>query len=762
MAPQMRPIPGENGEFDDDLGDDFYEDDDLDEDGLPTDDELESLLKIFGDQGLYGHSSYGAASRRTTPEYQDRKAFVEASTPAQLAAAVESQPMLAAAFCGVGRLAHLVPRDSATHDPLPMGADDLALLLSSTLAIATAIEMLSPAAARLLEAAVWHAGVLSRADAESEFPGADPGELDAAAEELSVAVLSDASASFVSLRPGVSSHVRLPGPLIRQVYLGSAITNPQLDDMLKNIGLKPPGRREPKVDALEAALRNPTVVVAIVGRLSDAARELLTRLVSLRRPTPLPNLGLGYFVPRNTRYPGPKYGAQRITPLHELFESGLVHVDSRGSWCAPWLDTIVGLNGGRLGVWPESRPVVCGAINEGGGHPACVGQMQALLDQWAREPAAGTKTGTMAVQGLRATGKQLGIPERDVRLLASLAMGIGLMNRELVWSGRGRNATTTYRFQTAPFASEWTRQAFAIRWGTLALAWLNGLGDDDAAGESDRRVVAHDLLTLEPGTGPLDLPTFLAGRRQMFVGQDARVRIMADDMIALGLIPADGPCGLVSLARVLLIDPGSLADAGPTASRTFIVQADHTVIAPPDLDPDIASRLARLGTIESKGSVTVLRLDQRRIAGELTSGSTAADINAFLAEFASAPVPAGVVRLVDDAERAASGLVVHRAATVVTVVDAAALTKAIAVKAAKLTAVSPTTAISTLPIDKVLAALRAKGLAPKAPDAKSTTPGEVIQLASLPSTGSMQLRPSVPNRELLDRLLPGTTKVVDE
>jgi hypothetical protein len=65
-----------------------------------------------------------------------------------------------------------------------------------------------------------------------------------------------------------------------------------------------------------------------------------------------------------------------------------------------------------------------------------------------------------------------------------------------------------------------------------------------------------------------------------------------------------------------------------------------------------------------------------------------------------------------DVERQRSGLAAVSATTVVTADDVLGLAAAVKVKAARLTLIAPTVAISDLPLAKVLGALRAKGLAP--------------------------------------------------
>jgi hypothetical protein len=109
----------------------------------------------------------------------------------------------------------------------------------------------------------------------------------------------------------------------------------------------------------------------------------------------------------------------------------------------------------------------------------------------------------------------------------------------------------------------------------------------------------------------------------------------------------------------------------------------------------------------------VYRLDDVRIGQDLAAGETAEAICAFLAAHSTVPVAPAVTQFVRDVERRRGGLTVAATATVITADDTLGLAEAIKVKAARLTLIAPTVAVSDLPPAKVLAALRAKGLAPR-------------------------------------------------
>ena len=209
--------------------------------------------------------------------------------------------------------------------------------------------------------------------------------------------------------------------------------------------------------------------------------------------------------------------------------------------------------------------------------------------------------------------------------------------------------------------------------------------------------------------------------------------------------------GLGALARTVLTDPVSLHALLPEQDLTFVVQADFSVVAPPALDPAVRGRLDRLCTAESKGAVSVLRLDRTRIAAEMAAGETAQSLLDFLTEHSSVPIANVVAQMLVDVERQRGGLTARSAATVVTADDVLGLAAAVKVKAARLTLVAPTVAVSELPLDKVLAALRKAGLAP-GNDTEPASGDEIIsrvQPAARPRSVPEVLHPSVAHLESL-------------
>ena len=146
----------------------------------------------------------------------------------------------------------------------------------------------------------------------------------------------------------------------------------------------------------------------------------------------------------------------------------------------------------------------------------------------------------------------------------------------------------------------------------------------------------------------------------------------------------------------------------------MIVQADLTVIAPPDIDQALVVELESIAELESSAGALTFRLEPTRVTRAVQAGQQPSDIEGFLAEISSTELPDTVKRLIRDAASKAGTVRVIAAPTVVVVTDPADLTTICAIKALKLNRVTDTVAVTDEPLAKVRTALERKGLVPEA------------------------------------------------
>lgn len=700
----------------------------------------------------------------TRPAFDLRAALRQRSSQ-QLADLLWRVPALAEALQGRGPLAGVGPYGLVypvrSAQVLPT-AERLTVLLASPAGIDTTLAALDGVGLRLATLAVWHGGVVSRQAALAEAGADRADDLDAAATAMADLLLTDPDGGWVALRTGVAQVLRLPGIPVRDGL--ASMGSDAIARMLRGLGVdRPPTRKAERLDALQTRLRDGDAVRATASRLSGEALRVLNLLLD-QGPQRVPDVGIPYYT----------HWGRGDTVLHELAGHGLVGVDAEQQVCWVWLDVVVGLNGRLFSHWPALPPAPKPRpLRETAGLPAVLGRFAALLAHWAREPAPALQDGGLGVRPVRAAAKALGMAAGEVGLLAGLAVSLGLLGRVSDgFKGRGRTRVEQRTWAPTPLADEFAALPPERRWALLVQTWRDDTRVDETTGLPERvadgaslgagltRCALLRLLAAQrPGAG-LDIEDLTAladfgasgGLRGPAVGHvvtAARV---------LGLVPSEGPVGLTTLGRALLDGPAALAATLPPPRTEFTVQADLSVIAPPDLAPDIAGRLERYAELESMAGARLYRLSERRLAAALDAGEDAEAILSFLSEHATAALAQNVTYLLRDCERRHGRLRTGSCMSYVRSDDAALLTPAVAVKAAKLRALGPTVAVSSLPLAKVVAALRARGLMPVAEDAD----GAVLRPdapAALPDPRAARVLP--PLREALEVRAADTVRLAE-
>ena len=669
----------------------------------------------------------------------DRLAALRAMTPAQIAGVLAAQPEVAAAMAGKGLLLSALPR-------LPQDGRltrlHLAAVLGHPATVRIALQGIGPAALRLLMVCWVHDGQLTEDDVIAEAPTLDAPARAHARAELAERLLIDPGRGYITPRPGVLEQVPVPGRSMRELIDNNMVTSEMLLQRLTGLGVtQPPSRKLERLRLLMDIVGDREVLAGLVGAMGRAEAALLRRLSPDPQPVELfgANPYLLEQLRHQSRYERFAVTTSRMSPdtlaLHHLEALGLVGVGPEHT-CWVWLEAWIALTGRVFPTWPapavaDLAPVMSGPAE----HPPVVGQLLAVVDQVRAEPIAGLKTGGIGVKAVRDLAKRLALPPRTVEVLVGLARRLHLVDERTELVGRGRAASWNYTYVASPAAAAWAERPVLDRWALVIDGWMHArdLFDHRSVYTAlNRRQVVADLLALPEGMGIVERTAVDWFGRKHVVAAHVDIAELLSDLRLLGLVPATGPFGLTNLARMLLVDPAAAHHLLPDSVEHFVVQPDHSVVAPPNLDANVLARLERLAVLHSSGSAKVYRLDETRIGLDLAAGETADAICAFLAEHSSVPVAPAVDQFVRDVERRRGGLTVSAATTVLTAHDTLGLAEAIKVKAARLTLIAPTVAVSDLPPAKVLAALRAKGLAPRAvtPAAPGAPSASAVQAMS--------------------------------
>jgi hypothetical protein len=639
----------------------------------------------------------------------DRLAALRSGGVATIERLLRRVPSLADALVGRGHLVDPYLRSSAkTVDSISR----FATLISSQAVIPLIIAHAGMTETKLLSVTAWNGGLVSKEQASAET-GADPDVLERAVTGLAELLLIDRSAGWSALRPGVLEHVALPARPFRRY--ADLYTSAELEIIASNLDVVAGTRKWERVDAVERALRDPDTV----GRLLDHIdRDSLSFFLEVAQ------------APGAIRASDPYRAMTAYMSEHErirmLSSIGLMGRDRHTGDLWVWLDVLVAMRGGLFDDYDEFVPQLSTIADDHrvASMPGVVSTLDRLLAQYAASPVAALKSGGIGVQAIRATAKALRLDTVTVGLLTVLAVDLGLLGAVINEErGRGRNRTIEYEWRLTTAVTEWKAQPAARRWQRLVAAWLDSrqLPVDGKPveryefspwsgtalvprGVFARALAELDGVSLHRG----EFATWMVHRHPTLHDVETTAQLLAEAEV-LGLVEGSDRVTLTAAAR-LLFGGGQVEEVLSGGPVTFVVQADHSLIAPPDLAADVAATLERFAHLESDAGARIYRIDERGVASAIDGGTEADEILAFLARHAPTGVPSNVERTVTDVADRHGKLQVGSGATWIASDDPALISRAVGVKAAKLTAISPTSAVSSLPRTKVMTALRAAGL----------------------------------------------------
>ncbi len=664
----------------------------------------------------------------------DRISALRRMPVTDLAALLGRVPALAESLSGNGPLSAGMDGHPAA-DRGERSLTHLGILMASPRGIVSVIETLSRLERQLLVLAAVHDGEIPRTTVVGE--AGDAREIDQAAGALASLLLAYPpyeEGEWLVLRPGVMRQIPFPG---MRIYSALAnLSGSDLDLLLQRLGAEDvPYRHEDRRRLVGRLLRRPDVAEAALQDVDPDAAGVLDLLVD-HGAQRVADLGMKPFDPWD----------RRGGPLHTLVQRGLAGVDLHTQKAFTWLDLKVGLRGRLFDEWPLHPPAIepLPLADPGAGTPRAIRRLHMLLDHWSTEPVTALSAGGIGVRPVRAAAKAFGIDPGDAGLLTHLAVDLGLLGE-----------TDDGRWAPTAALSEFAAMSPARQWAAMVAAWRESVTVDEKVGLPNRwngeivwpppavhRTAVLDVLrTLEEGTGVDDeaLADLCAWRYPDSLGPDGAGSII-QAMRVLDLVPASGPVGLTVMARALL--EGGVATVtqvmGPTAEQV-IVQADHSVIAPPGLSPAVAQRLSAIADLQSDAGAQIWRITAAKVGQAMADGLTRDAIVDFLTTVSSVPPPGNVLVTVDDVAARHGRLRAGTVGSYIRSEDPADLAGAAAVSAAKLRVLSPTVAVSPLARDTLITTLRAKGLLAVAEDADGLAiPPRRTLGTPLPDTGIPQ------------------------
>lgn len=599
----------------------------------------------------------------------------------------------------------------------------------------TAVDTCGLLGRQLLSVLTWAGGALTADQMATETEGAKPDELTSVIDRLVAAGLvarTSTGGTGVRVTPALAELLPSGGASLSDP---NAMTADGLSLMCQRLGLTVPKRKQERIDAMAAAFDDPDRRAAIRSTLSAPAMEMVEAIAERGGPYGVraSALGLDSFelhlaTPSRHAFQVRRESSE-ATALKELTHRGIVGVDPYEDELWIWREAWPLLERPLYRSWPSvdepGTALVTGAAQA---LPPLVTTVERALQHWDQSPPPVLKNGESRFSKtvVRATAKALSVDEATVELISRVVLSLGLLLPNVIRSsGRGRQRTVDQVWRADPdLRAAWSASPAVSRWLRIVAEWANPGEDEVAPLVANRHLLLWEMAALTPGVGWIDDSAIGAWCEHRYwpVGDAEAVVESLRDLRTLGVIRADSPAALTELGRMALSDPAAVAHADLGSAREAVVQADHTVVCPPDLDSDLMVRLGELATLESDAGARIFRLDERSITASVQGGDSASSITEFLEALSSVPLADTVRQLVDDAAAQADRVRVLAATTVVVTTDPADLALACKQKAAKLTAVTATVGVSSVAPEKVRQALQRKGLAPLLVAAEGAAP----------------------------------------
>ncbi|MBB3050317.1 hypothetical protein FHS23_001312 [Prauserella isguenensis] len=361
---------------------------------------------------------------------------------------------------------------------------------------------------------------------------------------------------------------------------------------------------------------------------------------------------------------------------------------------------------------------------------------EALLRTWSDTPSPVLKSGGLGVREIKRLAREVDVDETRLALLAELVAGAGLV---------AASDDATPAWVPTTLTDSWLSSPPAIRWMTLAQAWLDLPRLPGLAGQRDekdkalaalseelrrpnapmlRRRVLSTLSELSGGAGVKsvdELVAYLAWHAPRKGGRlrDEIARATMSEGAALGMVAL----GAITSAAAALLDDdahtaaSAMADAMPRPVDEVLVQADLTVVAPGPLEADLATAINAVADVESAGHATVYRVTEGSVRRALDTGRTADDLHELFRTRSATLVPQGLTYLIDDVARRHGRLRGGAAASFLRCDDEVLIAEVMAHSVARdheLRRIAPTVLVSPFPLAEVLDALRGAGFTPAA------------------------------------------------
>lgn len=360
-----------------------------------------------------------------------------------------------------------------------------------------------------------------------------------------------------------------------------------------------------------------------------------------------------------------------------------------------------------------------------------------LLTRWEQSPPGVLRAGGLGARDLRRTAQGLDVDDAHAAWLVETAASAGLL---------ADDGEETPSFVPTLEADVWSAQDVPPRWAVLARAWLTSARTPWLVGGRDERGALRaaldpeltrpwvprlrravlDVLAAAPAGAALsaeDVHGALQWRSPRSVPPLSAVEAVLTDATRLGVL---GAGALAAAGRALVADEDAaeaLAADLPAPVDEILLQGDLTGVVPGRPGADLEDLLDLAAVVESRGGAVTVRFTAESVLRALDAGTTADDLLQRLDAAARGRLPQPLEYLVRDVARRHGRVRAGAASSYVRADDPALLAGLVddpRLGGLRLRLLAPTVLVADASPVELLEALRGRGLAPVAEDARGT------------------------------------------
>ena len=280
-------------------------------------------------------------------------------------------------------------------------------------------------------------------------------------------------------------------------------------------------------------------------------------------------------------------------------------------------------------------------------------------ERWHREPGVVLRSGGLATRAADALAESLEVERFDLSCAIDVAHAAGLL-------AVGPTSDDLGWMPTEAFFT-WCESSPERRWATLVRAWLNSstMSSDKPLDPHEHPLIVpwrRQLLTaLQSAPGACDVSCVVDAidfrwPRRAGAKRSGTIEALWREAEVLGVI-SDGRLSSMGLRALDSDDMASLSEAAKGQMMDEIdhvlVQADHTIVAPGPVVPDVGRRLREIADIESRGHATVLRITPSSVRRALETEPDPQIWIDFLSAIGTKDLPQPIAYIVTDSARSA-------------------------------------------------------------------------------------------------------------